>query len=68
MSEQGGPAVKQAVVLADKFRQLPEEKAAAAVAAQLRMFWEPRMQQELRSALAKGQITDPIIVRALALL
>ena len=67
MSDQGGPAVKQALVLADKFRHLPEEKAAAAVAAQIRMFWDPFMQKQLRTALGRGEIVDPVLVRALGL-
>ncbi|HUR74880.1 MAG TPA: formate dehydrogenase subunit delta [Sporichthya sp.] len=62
------PAVRQAKEIADKFRDRPEEKAAAAVAAQIRMFWIPTMVAQLRVAQAQGRIDDPLVVRALALL
>jgi hypothetical protein len=62
------PAVRQAKDIADKFRDRPEDKAAAAVAAQIRMFWIPTMVAQLRTAEAQGRIDDPIVVAALALL
>ena len=63
-----GPAVKQAKEIANRFRDRPAEKAAAAVAAQIRMFWIPTMVTQLRNADAAGKVDDPVVVAAIALL
>ena len=68
MNASDSPAVKQAKAIADKFRDRPEEKAAAAVAAQIRMFWIPSMVKQLHVAHAQGRIDDPIVLAALPLI
>jgi len=62
------PAVKQIRVVAAKHRDKPEEKAAAAIAAHIRMFFDPHMQTQLRTASAQGEIRDPVIERAITLI
>lgn len=62
------PAVKQIRVVAAQHRDKPEEKAAVAVAAHIRMFFDPHMQTQLRAANAAGEIGDPVIERAIGLI
>jgi hypothetical protein len=62
------PAVKQAKEIADRFRDRGPDKAAAAVAAQIRMFWIPTMVAQLRTAHGQGRIDDPVVVAAMELI
>jgi formate dehydrogenase subunit delta len=58
--------VRQIREVAAKYRDKPEEKAAAAIAAHIRMFFDPNMQEQLRKGLAAGEIRDPVIERAIS--
>ncbi|MGD9962056.1 formate dehydrogenase subunit delta [Nocardioides sp.] len=50
----GEPAVvRMANDIARQFAHLPEPDAAAAVAAHLEMFWEPRMRRELQAEVER---------------
>ncbi len=60
------PAVRDIREVAARHRDKPEEKAVAAVNAHIRMFFDPHMQDQLRKALAAGEIRDPVIERAIA--
>ena len=62
------PAVRQIREIARTHRDKPEEKAAAALAAHIRMFFDPHMQKQLRAAKAAGEIRDPVIERAITLI
>jgi formate dehydrogenase subunit delta len=55
--------------IARQFAHLPHDKATAAIATHLRMFWDPRMRDALRSAVAAGgDDVDPLLRDAAATL
>ncbi len=68
MASPDRPAVRQIREIARQHRDKPEEKAAAALAAHIRMFFDPHMQHQLRVAHAGGEIRDPVIERAITLI
>ena len=68
MTSPDRPAVKQIRAVAAQHRDKPDEKAAAAVAAHIRMFFDPHMQNQLRAARAAGEIRDPVIEHAITLI
>ena len=48
--------------IARQFAHLPVDKATAAIARHLCTFWDPRMRQALRSAVAAGDgDIDPLL-------
>lgn len=68
MSSPDRPAVKQIRAVAAQHQDKPTEKAAVAVAAHIRMFFDPHMQTQLRAAHAAGEIRDPVIEQAITLI
>jgi formate dehydrogenase subunit delta len=61
--------VRMANEIAAQFAHLPRDAAAAAVAAHLRSFWEPRMRAQLLGYLAGGGVgLHPLVIEAAALL
>jgi len=63
--------VRLANDIAAQYHYLPADQAAAAVATHLRMFWEPRMREQLRAVVESGEglaDLDPIAVAAARLL
>jgi formate dehydrogenase subunit delta len=48
------PEVRMGNDIARQFAHLPYDKATAAIARHLRTFWDPRMREALRSAVAAG--------------
>jgi formate dehydrogenase subunit delta len=56
------PEVRMGNDIARQFAHLTEDKAAAAIAAHLRTFWDPRMRQALCRAVADGdEDADPLL-------
>jgi formate dehydrogenase subunit delta len=48
--------------IARQFAHLPYDQASAAIARHLRMFWDPRMREALRRAVAAGDDDlDPLL-------
>jgi formate dehydrogenase subunit delta len=48
--------------IARQFAHLSHDKATAAIARHLRTFWDPRMRQTLRNAVAAGDDdVDPLL-------
>ena len=65
------PAVRLANDIAAQFHHLPPDRAAAAVAAHLRTFWDPRMRRRLRDLVEQAtgaERLDPIAAAAARLL
>ncbi|WP_199736225.1 formate dehydrogenase subunit delta [Micromonospora sp. HM5-17] len=63
------PQIRMANEIAVQFHHQPPEEAAAAIAAHIRAFWEPRMRAELlRRAEAEPQALDPLALAAARLL
>jgi formate dehydrogenase subunit delta len=61
------PEVRLGNDIARQFAHLPADKATAAIAGHLRMFWDPRMRQALRKAVAAGDDdVDPLLRDAAA--
>jgi formate dehydrogenase subunit delta len=61
------PEVRMGNDIARQFAHLPHDKATAAIAGHLRTFWEARMIQALRSAVAAGDDdVDPLLRDAAA--
>jgi formate dehydrogenase subunit delta len=53
--------------IARQFAHLTHDKATAAIATHLRTFWDPRMRDALRSAVAAGDDDiDPLLRDAAA--
>jgi len=53
--------------IARQFAHLPYDKATAAIATHLRTFWDPRMRNALRRAVAAGDSdVDPLLRDATA--
>jgi formate dehydrogenase subunit delta len=62
------PAVRLANELARQFPQVPEEEAAATVAAHIRRYWDPRMRESLHRELDAGGADLLPVARAAAVL
>jgi formate dehydrogenase subunit delta len=61
------PEVRLGNDIARQFAHLPHEKATTAIAGHLRTFWDPRMREALRSAVAVGDDdVDPLLRAAIA--
>lgn len=61
------PEVRLGNDIARQFAHLPHEEATAAIARHLRTFWNPRMREALRSAVAVGDDDiDPVLRDAIA--
>jgi formate dehydrogenase subunit delta len=61
------PEVRMGNDIARQFAHLPNDKAIAAIARHLRTFWDPRMRQNLRSAVAADDDdVDPLLRDAAA--
>jgi formate dehydrogenase subunit delta len=55
--------------IARQFAHLPDDRATAAIARHLRTFWDPRMREALRKAVAAGdEDIDPLLRDAAATL
>jgi len=64
-----GPSrtVRRAEDIAEQFAHLPPDEAAVAVAQHIRTFWDPRMREQLISAVTLGQAgPDPILAAVVA--
>jgi formate dehydrogenase subunit delta len=60
------PEVRMGNDIARQFAHLPQEKATTAIAGHLRTFWDPRMREALRSAVAVGgDDVDPLLRAAI---
>jgi formate dehydrogenase subunit delta len=56
------PEVRMGNDIARQFAHLPHDKATAAIAGHLRTFWDPRMREILRGAVAAGDDdVDPLL-------
>lgn len=64
------PHVRLANDIAAQFAHLPPERAAAAVANHLRMFWDPRMRAKLLAEVDAGDAAGlhPLALAAAGLL
>ncbi|MGE3287122.1 MAG: formate dehydrogenase subunit delta [Pseudonocardia sp.] len=63
------PVVRLINDVAAQFGHRPPDEGAAAVAAHVRMFWEPRMRAALAAHVASGGVgLDPLAARAAGLL
>jgi formate dehydrogenase subunit delta len=62
------PTVRMAHDIALQFQHLPTDAAAAAVAAHIKSFWDPRMRAQLREQSSKGYEMEPTVAAAIALL
>jgi formate dehydrogenase subunit delta len=62
------PQVRLANDIAAQFRHRPPEEAAAAIAAHIRAFWDPRMRSQLLAHAEAGAVTDPLVLAAARLL
>lgn len=51
-----------------QFAHRPPDDAAAAIAAHLVRFWDPRMRQRLVAAAGGGADVDPVVARVVELL
>ena len=51
-----------------QFAHRPADDAAAAIAAHLTRFWDPRMRRRLVAAVDAGADVDPVVVRVAQLL
>jgi formate dehydrogenase subunit delta len=61
------PEVRMGNDIARQFAHLPHDKATEAIARHLRTFWDPRMRQLLRRAVAVGDDeVDPLLRDAAA--
>jgi formate dehydrogenase subunit delta len=61
------PEVRMGNDIARQFAHLPHEKATTAIAGHLRTFWDPRMRDALRGAVASGDDdVDPLLRDATA--
>jgi formate dehydrogenase subunit delta len=61
------PEVRMGNDIARQFAHLPYEKATSAIAGHLRTFWDPRMRDALRSAVAAADDElDPLLRDAAA--
>lgn len=59
------PHVRLANEIAVQFAHLPPEKAAAAIATHIHMFWDPRMLRALLAHIdAGGEDLDPLAAAA----
>lgn len=70
MTDPAVVAVRLATDVAAQFRHRPATEAAAAVAAHIRSFWDPRMRRSLLVAVssrADGDV-DPVVRAAAAAL
>lgn len=48
--------------IARQFAHLPHDQAVSAIAGHLRLFWDPRMKEALRGAVAAGDgDVDPLL-------
>ncbi|MEU6645166.1 formate dehydrogenase subunit delta [Saccharomonospora sp. NPDC046836] len=63
------PQIRMANDIAVQFQHLPPEQAAEAIAAHIRMFWDPRMKAELRRLVTTdADDLDPLALAATHLL
>jgi formate dehydrogenase subunit delta len=63
------PEVRLGNDIARQFAHLPHDQATSAIANHLRMFWDPRMKEALRTAIAAGDSdVDPLLSDAARLL
>ena len=63
------PQVRLANEIAVQFHHQPPDAAAAAIAAHIRAFWDPRMRAELtRRVEAEPESLDPLALAAARLL
>ncbi|HEY2832271.1 MAG TPA: formate dehydrogenase subunit delta [Sporichthyaceae bacterium] len=62
------PEVRLAGEIADQFRHKPQDTAAEAIANHIRMFWDPRMRTALLAGQAAGEVDDPLVAAAVALI
>jgi formate dehydrogenase subunit delta len=61
------PEVRMGNDIARQFAHLPHDRATAAIATHLRTFWDPRMRDALRGAVAAGDSdVDPLLRDAAA--
>ncbi|GEL25421.1 hypothetical protein PSU4_43750 [Pseudonocardia sulfidoxydans NBRC 16205] len=63
-----GPEVRMVSDIVVQFAHRPADDAAAAIAAHLRRFWDPRMRRRLVAAVDAGADVDPVVVRVAQLL
>ncbi|TNC26553.1 formate dehydrogenase subunit delta [Amycolatopsis alkalitolerans] len=63
------PQVRLANEIAAQFHHLPPKEAAAAIAAHIRQFWDPRMRADLdHHAATAPETLDPLALEAAHLL
>jgi formate dehydrogenase subunit delta len=61
------PEARMGNDIARQFAHLAPDEAAAAIAAHIDRFWDPRMRSALRALVASGDETlDPLLVAAQA--
>jgi formate dehydrogenase subunit delta len=61
--------LRLATEIAAQFKHLPTEEGAAAVAAHVRRFWDPRMRARLINEVARTrEDCDPLVVAAVRVL
>ncbi|GAY10426.1 formate dehydrogenase subunit delta [Pseudonocardia sp. N23] len=62
------PVVRMAEDMVAQFAHRPPDDAAAAVAAHVRKFWDPRMRRRLVTVVDEGADVDPVVVRVAEML
>lgn len=68
-AHEGSPQVRLVNEIAVQFGHQPPGQAAAAIAAHIRQFWEPRMRTDLlRQAASAPGLLDPLALAAVRLL
>ncbi|MET0233990.1 MAG: formate dehydrogenase subunit delta [Kibdelosporangium sp.] len=65
MTHSTSPQVRMANEIAVHFHHRPAEEAAAAIAAHIRKFWDPRMRADLLArAQSEAASLDPLVIAA----
>lgn len=63
-----GPEVRMVSDIVVQFAHRPADDAAAAIAAHLTRFWDPRMRRRLVAAVDAGADVDPVVTRVAQML